>query len=320
MFGSKGTQRPDTGASDARLDTIEQQLAALGNRLAGLEALATGAAQPNYVDRGTQQLLTAQYRRDAAHGLRHEFEAVEFRNHSQNGEDGILHYVFSLVGTTNRYVVEMCAGDGRECNAANLIINHGWHALLCDGSDENIRVANAFYWSHPDTRRIPPAICQAWLTVENVDEIIARYGFDREIDLLSIDVDGNDYWLWRAITVANPRVVIIEVQAGWLDDASVTVPYDPQFCVRKLVDQELGTEVDYCGASLPAMVALGRQKGYRLVGANRYGFNAVFVRNDVAPGLLPEVDAAACFRHPVARWQYARVQPLLRREAWQEVR
>jgi hypothetical protein len=76
-----------------------------------------------------------QYRRDAAAGVVHDFESVEFRNHSQNGEDGILHYLFSVIGTTSKYVVEMCAGNGRECNAANLIVNHGWHALLCDGSE-----------------------------------------------------------------------------------------------------------------------------------------------------------------------------------------
>jgi hypothetical protein len=304
-------------------ERLASQLARLESRLDALDARLAGPArpayQPNYVDRGTQQLLAMQYRRDAAAGILRDFETVEFRNHSQNGEDGILHYVFSLIGTTSKYVVEMCAGDGRECNAANLIINHGWHALLCDGNEENIRIANEFYWTHPDTRRIPPAICRAWLTAENVNEIISRYAFDREIDLLSIDVDGNDYWLWRAITVANPRVVIIEIQAGWMTDASVTVPYDPQFCMRNLFDTEKQIEVDYNGASLPAMVKLGREKGYRLVGANRYGFNVVFVRNDIAPDLLPEIAAEQCFRHPVARWQYGRVQPLLRREAWVEV-
>ena len=284
-------------------------------------AVSTAAVvqQPNYVDRGTQQLLAMEYRRDARTGVAHDFESVEFRNHSQNGEDGILHYIFSVIGTTNKYVVEMCAGDGRECNAANLIINHGWHALLCDGSEENIRTATAFYWSHPDTMRIPPAISREWLTAENVNEVISRYGFDQQIDLLSIDVDGNDYWLWRAIQVANPRVVIIEIQAGWMSDASVTVPYDPGFCVRKLVDPEQHIEVDYCGASLPAMVKLGREKGYRLVGANRYGFNVIFLRDDIAAGLLPEVPAEHCFRHPVARWQYGRVQHLLGAEPWDEI-
>jgi hypothetical protein len=304
---------------DGAAADMAARLAAVEVALAQLVTAQSRAHEPNYVDRGTQQLLAMQYRRDAAAGVAHDFESVEFRNHSQNGEDGILHYLFSVIGTTSKYVVEMCAGNGRECNAANLIVNHGWHALLCDGSEENIRIANDFYWRHPDTMRIPPAICQAWLTADNVNEVIARYGFDREIDLLSIDVDGNDYWLWKAITAANPRVVIIEIQAGWMADASVTVPYDPQFCVRKLVDEALQTEVDYCGASLPAMVKLGREKGYRLVGANRYGFNVVFVRNDVGAALLPEIPAERCFRHPVARWQYGRVQPLLRREAWVEV-
>jgi hypothetical protein len=110
--------------------------------------------------------------------------------------------------------------------------------------------------------------------------VIARYGFDREIDLLSIDVDGNDYWLWKAISVVNPRVVIIEIQAGWMADASVTIPYDPAFHVRKLVDPRQQIEVDYCGASLPAMVKLGREKGYSAGGRQPPRLNVVFVRND----------------------------------------
>lgn len=275
--------------------------------------------QANYVDRGTQQLLAMQYRRDAREGIVHDFEAVEFRNHSQNGEDGILNYLFSVIGTVNKYAVEMCAGDGRECNTANLIINHGWHALLCDGDPENVRTANEFYWRHPDTSRIPPAICQAWLSAETANDIVRRYGFDCEIDLLSIDVDGIDYWLWKALDATRPRVVVTEIQPCWLADACVTVPYDPQFRVRKLVDAELGVEADYCGASLPAMIKLGRERGYRFVGANRFGFNAFFLREDVAPELFPERPAEYCFRHPVARWHYGRTQHLLRRERWVEV-
>jgi hypothetical protein len=333
MFNRNGDQT-DTGevldALGARLDGIEARIAGIEAQLGAFSSVSDRSAafelrtafplhQPNYVERGTQQLLALQYRRDAEAGFAHDLQEVEFRNHSQNGEDGILHYIFSVIGSTNRYVVEMCAGDGRECNAANLIINHGWHALLCDGSEQNIRIANDFYWTHPDTRRIPPAICQVWLTAENVNEVLARYGFDRDIDLLSIDVDGNDYWLWKAISCANPRVVVIEVQAGWLADACVTVPYDPAFCMRKLVDPVQNVEVDYCGASLPAMIRLGREKGYRLVGANRYGFNAIFLRDDIACDVLPEVSAEQCFRHPVARWQYGRVQHLLRAEPWQQV-
>lgn len=275
--------------------------------------------QPNYVDRGTQQLLAMQYRRDARAGIAHDFQDVEFRNHSQNGEDGILHYLFSAIGTVNRYAVEMCAGDGRECNTANLIINHGWHALLCDGDAENVRIANEFYWNHPDTRRIPPAICHAWLSAETANDIVRRYGFDCEIDLLSIDVDGIDYWLWKALDALNPRVVVTEIQPCWLADAAVTVPYDPAFRVRALSDPEQGLLAHYCGASLPAMIRLGREKGYRFVGANRFGFNAFFLRNDVAPQLFPERPAEFCFRHPVARWHYERTQYLLRREPWVEV-
>jgi len=239
---------------------------------------------------------------------------VEFRNYSQNGEDGILWYIFSIIGTTNKRCVEICAGSGEQCNTSNLIINHGWTGMLCDGAESNVSRGQQFFASHPDTLQYPPKFVHAWITAENVDSLIGSNSFGGEIDLLSLDIDGIDYWLWNAIKVASPRVVIAEVQAIWGAERSVTVPYRPDF--RAGFFKGFGI---YSGASLPAFVKLAKSKGYRLVGCQRYGFNAVFLRNDVGERDFPEVSARDCFSHPFAKWAYDELRPMVADKEWIEI-
>src|SRR5262249_1319080 len=121
--------------------------------------------------------------------------------------------------------------------------------------------------------------------------LIAEHGFSGEVDLLSIDVDGVDYWLWKAIDGIRPRVVVVECNTLIGPDRSVAVPYRPDF----------RSEVPgHAGASPAALVKLGRQKGSRLVGCQLYGFNAFFVRDDLGADLLPEAPVARCYDHPHA--------------------
>jgi hypothetical protein len=158
-----------------------------------------------------------------------KFNEVEFKCYSQNGEDGILLYLFSLLGTTNRRVVEICAGHGLECNAANLIVNHGWHALLLDGDEQLLAYGRDFYAKCPTTFVWPPLLASAWITSENVNQVVSSHGFAGPIDLLSLDVDGNDYWIWRALDCVVPRVVVLEFNAAIGPDRSVTMVYQPDF-------------------------------------------------------------------------------------------
>jgi len=111
------------------------------------------------VDRGSQLLLGLKYRELAEKGIVLAFGDVEFRNYSQNGEDGILWYVFSLIGTVNKTCVEICAGNGRECNTANLIINHGWTGLLFDGDLDNVETGGDFIESTRTRSPIRPSSC-----------------------------------------------------------------------------------------------------------------------------------------------------------------
>jgi hypothetical protein len=242
------------------------------------------------VSKGVQILLMLKYREMLAEGRPlPSFADVEFRVYSEGTEDGILLFIFSLIGTTNRKVVEIAAGNGIECNAANLILNHGWQALLVDGEARSVETGKLFYSRNRDTCLAPPTLVQSWVTVDNVDALIAEHGFAGEIDLLSLDIDGMDYWIWKAIDAISPRVVVLEYHEEYGYEP-VTVPYEPGFDRRKV-------DLDYYGASLAAFQKLAREKGYRLVGCHGRKYNAFFVRDDVAPDVLPEVPLSSCLQH-----------------------
>ena len=264
------------------------------------------------VDKGTQILLSMKYRELlATHCRLPTLEDVGFRAYSQNDEDGILLFIFSLLGTVNRTVVEVCAGDGVECNSANLIFNHGWRALLFDGNETNVRIARRFYARHRDSVYFPPIIVNAWIEPDNVDSLLMGNGFSGEVDLLCLDLDGVDFWIWKAIQRLTPRVVLAEYNWLWGPDASVTVPYRSGF-------RRFDVHEDYYGASLAALVKLGREKGYRLVGRSRY-FNAIFIRNGVGDDILPEVSAADCLANPILAPEREKRLPQVMHYEWTNV-
>jgi hypothetical protein len=244
------------------------------------------------------------------------FPDVEFRCFSQNGEDGILLYLFSLIGTINRKAVEISAGDGIECNAANLIVNHGWQGLLFDGDAEQLAQGTTFYSTVRTTWVSPPTLVSAWITAENVNELVSSNGMNGPVDLLSRDIDGNDYWVWKALDCIRPRVVVLEFNAACGPERSMTMSYTPEYRL------DPAQELPRCGASLQAFVELGRLKGYRLVGVQSLGFNAFFVQNGIGDDLLPEVSASQCFQNTerLADWWPGRIGQLLSgKEQWEDV-
>ncbi len=245
------------------------------------------------------------------HGIVPSLPDVGYRVFSQNDEDGILAAIFALAGTTNKTAVELCAGDGIECNTANLTVNHGWHTLLLDGNGDNVARGQKFYANNPDTYLAPPAFVEGWVTRENVNRMVESHGFAGEIDLLSLDLDGVDYWIWEALDAVLPRVVVLEFQSVWGALDAVTVPYAPNFRREGLSD--------YYGASLPAFVALGRRRGYRLVAVARNAYNAFFLRDDVAAEVFPEVEAAAVLDVPAVRMRVDHQLPEMRRREWVQV-
>lgn len=291
-----------------RLDRFEGETRERLNRLELAEKTSVAA-------KTGQLLLAGQWRLMARNkSPLPSFDEVEFRAFSQNGEDGILLFIFSVIGAEHKTCIEICAGDGLECNSANLILNHGWRALLIDGDKRNVEMGSAYYAKHRDTFSFPPVFAHAWVDRETVNQLIEQQGFSGEVDLLSIDLDGVDYWIWEAIDVIRPRVVVVEAQCIWPADRSVTVPYRSDF--QSPLIKGFGV---YSGASLTAFVGLARRKGYRLVGTQTLGFNAFFVREEIAADLLPEVDAQTALDRPFVHWARRELLPLVIDKEWVEV-
>lgn len=270
----------------------------------------------NLVNRSqlSQLLLMNQYRQLADTEKLPNFQSTGFHVHSQTDEDGFLLYIFSLIYTTNKKVIEIGCGDGIECNSANLIINHGWQGLLLDGNKNNINIGKKIYSFLKTTSSNPPKLVNTWITSDNIDRLIEDNGFNGEIDLLSIDIDGNDYWIWQAIKCVNPRAIVVEYNTYWMENESVTVPYDPQF------EAKIINGAYYCGASLAAFVSLGKKLGYRLVGSNTRQYNAFFVRNDLGIDILPEVTVESClssYKNSQSLNQYN--FPVIKELPWEKV-
>lgn len=214
----------------------------------------------------------------------------EYKIFSQNGEDGILLWLISQVGAPTRSFVEFGIGSGRECNSANLVLNFGWHGLMMDGSKHNVKAARSFFkYLMPWLEFAKLDIRQAFVTRENINDLIRSSTAAAHADLLSIDIDGNDYWVWEAITCIEPRIVVMEYNASFGAEKSVSLPYKADFDTYA----EDGSGL-YHGASLAALVKLGREKGYRFVGCDSYGVNAFFVKEEFA-GTLKALSAVEAY-------------------------
>lgn len=208
--------------------------------------------------------------------------ASEFQVYSQWGVDGILQYLLRHVPVPNHTFVEFGVETYQEANTRWLLTEHQWNGLVIDGSEANIHhiQADPIYWQH-ELKAI-----QSFITRENINELITNAGISGKIGLLSVDVDGVDYWIWEAIHVIDPAIVVVEYNSLLGAEAALTVPYDPAF-VRSVAHHSC----NYYGASLAAFVALGKRKGYALVGANSAGNNAFFIKRELTSAALPEVSA-----------------------------
>ncbi len=189
--------------------------------------------------------------------------------YSQNQEDGMIQEIFSRIGTTNRVFVEFGIGDGLENNTLALLLQ-GWTGLWMDGSSRLVRNITDHFKSVIESGRL--RLLEVFVTKENVDKLISSQIDDEEIDLLSIDIDGNDIHVFNSISTVNPRVVVIEYNAKFFPPIRFEVDYDPGHSWR--LD-------DYMGASLTTIDESFRAKGYSLVGCDLAGVNAFYVRNDL---------------------------------------
>jgi hypothetical protein len=200
---------------------------------------------------------------------------AEFKVSSQWGEDGIIDWLIerAKIPPVSESFIEFGVGTYREANTRYLLQNRNWRGLIMDSSHALVATVreDSLAWAHALTVR------PAFITRENINDLISSAGFCGDIGLLSIDIDGNDYWVWEAIHAVRPIICVCEYNAVFGDVFPVCVPYDSSFDRTKAHHSNL-----YLGASIAALRSLAARKGYRFVGTNSAGNNAFFVREDYA--------------------------------------
>lgn len=211
--------------------------------------------------------------RIAEHGLLTDIQKAEFKVFSQFGEDGIIQYLVRQADIlpSERSLIEFGADFYGEANTRFLVTNDNWRGLLIDGSKRSIKTIRKqpFFWAHDLTT------IAAFIDADNINEVIGGAGYNGKVGLLSIDIDGNDYWVWDKISVVDPVIVVAEYNSVFGPNRAVTVPYDPKF--YRLNAHYSGL---YFGCSLKALEIVAGRKGYALVGCNSAGNNAFFVKRD----------------------------------------
>lgn len=211
---------------------------------------------------------------------------AEFCAFSQWGEDGIIDWLVERLPGVPPTFIEFGVEDYRESNTRLLLQLRNWRGLVMDGSQAHIRdiQSQEIYWRHDLSAKC------AFIDRDNINSLLADAGFQGEVGLLSVDIDGNDYWVWQAIDVVNPAIVVCEYNAVLGDRYALTVPYRADFQRTRAHHTNL-----YFGGSIRALIALGQRKGYTFVGTTSTGCNAFFVRNDLAPAVVSALDGIWAF-------------------------
>ncbi len=247
-------------------ETLQQTRDA--NVLAGRQALAALRADPALADP----------KRLECHGA---------TVYSQHDEDGMIAEIFRRIGTTNRVFFEFGVEDGLECNT-HLLLHQGWSGAWAEGSEAHANAIRGRFKLAIDAGRLQ--LTQTMVTRDNIDDVARVLRLPDEIDLLSIDIDGNDYWVFKALTAVRPRVAVIEYNAKFPPPMKHVIAYRPDHAWH-------GT--DYYGCSLQSITDLAEARGYRLVGCNITGVNAFFVRSDLcADHFATPATAAALYQPP----------------------
>jgi hypothetical protein len=212
----------------------------------------------------------------------------EFKIFSQRGEDGIIQHLIRHVPIKNKTFVEFGAETYVESNTRFLMMNNNWNGLIMDGSEENMQSVrqSSWFWMYDLIAK------SAFIDAENINGLIAEHGLT-DIGLLSIDIDGNDYWVLQALDLSklNPSILVLEYNALFGMDRTISIPYEKDFNRTRAHYSNL-----YFGASLRALTDLAAEKGYAFVGCNLGGSNAFYVKKKFVTDKLPSVSIAAGFR------------------------
>jgi hypothetical protein len=239
--------------------------------------------QESYVEALLRQERYTDPRRLARH---------EFKVYSQNGEDGILREIFRRIGISSHSFVEIGVGNGLECNTTFLVAQ-GWTGCWIEGDRKNVEVVSGLFRTPLARGRLKLGYGMG--TAENIGAMLRAVGAPDQPDVLSVDVDQNTYWLWKALPQLKARVVVVEYNASYPPDLDWKASYAPE---------RVWDGTNYFGASLKAFEILGRDLGYNLVACDLAGVNAFFVRQDLSGGhFLPPFNSETHYEPP-RYWLY----------------
>lgn len=266
------------------------RIATLTHMYSRIRALLAGIAQLRHVgnldatlrriETAQEQTLINQGVALAAHSHKQitSLHDAEFKVFSQWGEDGIIQFLVANLDIQNRTFIEFGIEDFRESNCRFLMMKDNWRGFVIDGSEPGIEALKAshYYWKFDLNAQ------QAFITRDNIAALLERSDFDKDLGLLSIDIDGMDYWIAQELTHWKPRILIMEYNAVFGAKRAITVPYAVNFNRTAAHPSNL-----YFGASLRALCKLTDAWGYSIVGTNSAGNNAFFVRNDLLNDNVP---------------------------------
>ncbi len=206
-----------------------------------------------------------------ARGVVSRLSDVEFKVFSQWGDDGIIQYLIRNLDIPHRTFIEFGVETYVEANTRFLLINNNWSGMVIDGTPGNIDIikSDSTYWRHDLQAE------DAFITTENINALLAKSAFPEELGILSIDIDGNDYYVWKSITAMKPIIVIAEYNSAFGNKNPYSTIYDPKFFRTHHHSSNL-----VYGSSLMSLCDLATDKGYHFVGCNSAGNNAYFVRKD----------------------------------------
>jgi hypothetical protein len=197
-----------------------------------------------------------------------EVAAVDLEQHersvfSQGGEDGVIEKIFQIIEPTTRFAVEFGAGDGVQgSNVRNLFLQ-GWRGFQIEGNPKHFRELQQNYGGLPQVKNL-----LAWVWPGNIEFLFETNGVPEDLDFLVIDIDSNDYWVWKVIHAFRPKVVQIEYNAAFAPPQRAVVEYHPM---------NHPDSTDYYGASIQSLYELGKRKGYELIYCTKSGINLFFV-------------------------------------------
>lgn len=205
---------------------------------------------------------------------------VEFKVFSQWGDDGIIQWLVNNIEIPNKCFIEFGVENYIESNTRFLLMNNNWSGLIMDADPKKIDQIKEsyYYWKYDISAK------SVFIDTGNINDLLSSAHFGKEIGVLHIDIDGNDYWVWKEINSVSPIIVILEYNSVFGADRLITIPYSKNFRRSEAHYSHL-----YYGASIRALCKLSSEKGYAFIGCNSAGNNAYFIRKDKLNDQVKEI-------------------------------